>query len=1265
MRESDGVSMLWSSYLGNTAPGRSVPIPADLAVSAYTKACKLFLVSVPNDVRDEAKQYVHTTDDDHVDQLKIPPPFSQASLSRGILSETDVSVRILGSIGGFSHFNVYSLRVGTISIEQQGKVARDTKESSEIPEQRMLLFRSSVLFRNHLALPVELQVRSTSSARTMSLVSTDAQDKLTESSEWRNLGLLDCGAFLSWSGAAPWENLELRFRFVEEQGGAHRQFPSWSTPSEVPPCASNSPSAPKSRKSSTLSQVALQEMAVLDSEERKLMASLCLTQGTAWTEKSSSSQTMEYFVHELHNSGRVVALFAPFWVIDQTGLNLQFRSGGDIAGQEKSLSGNPGERGANETLGLGELLDDRSMSHLPSRTPFRVYMIGDRRSSFINVRMGRNRLKAAYEASWSTPVYLSRTRQSKDTVVVAPGTTPLEMLSPEETGRDAFVVRSRMIDAPEQYGGTYGTKLLHIVCKYVVVNDLGHDIEISSGPRREENTLIVKADSRPRPLSFISGHMRFRPKEFGWHWSGRFKATLSRKDITLRLRHGRKGHSMIANVEFHPGETAETCVIIFRKANHAPYRIENHSMFPLMYYQRSHFSQSALSKSSLREQQDSVVLPYHSVAFAWDEPEDNWRSVGIQFADFGLLPSDMSKEYLGRFDLDHTSPGTEVQLPAEGLVAKIIAEGPTRILRITGSSGESFGQSSQSKRRSQEKRGLFPSVSAQIRLRNGVGISVVDWVPQELLYIDLQDIVGEMDVDKGKETVGLSVGYAAINNQLWVTTYPVALNIGSRSMRRRHRRTKALRCNWTRSVSSENSFDGVTLLGKFELASEPIDIRVDGRLASLVVDMVKQLKAVVDARSSGKPDKTNGGKFNSDFLSLDDGPPDLAGELYSSLDFVATNTIAAKLRHNYRPIHLAGSARTKQSARFGLPFLKSKHKFYIERMRVSLTSLSLSWHGFLPVSSVIRPAFFFEGLPIFMRPYVSSHIYGSVRDIIKETMSHYISVRRLVDVVVGAMVRKPFFIPREVLTYVLSSTAGTLQVAERSLLGIAHASAESQTKMRYFERLSLPLTAFTAAILRGGVNALKAASSIVRYGSISPRPTGAQLRSRNPRFFAHTDGNDLLVEYVEGENAGKALLSRVRMGAHLIEGYSYHVDEVFEARTSCGNLQMDSNPLILMVTHDRLMLLRGQLDDNFCNVSWEATFNDIAYVECTRVSDGPSHDIFTIWYLREQHGLDDSEDSVARTVATGSSGLGMLHPMNIFVPRAMARRLLEILEQGR
>jgi hypothetical protein len=1260
MREKDGVSVLWRSYLDRSVPGGSVPVPADLAMSTHAASSMLFIVAMSDE---EEKYGPMTIRDDHVGEVKMPPQFSQSSLSRGVISEADTSVRMAGNepFRNLRHFNVCSLRVGSIA-------QRDAKEPLEVPEQRMIVFRSSILFRNHLALPVELQARTISTGRNQaSFVSlTDlAAEEGTESREWTMLGRLDCGDFLSWSGASPWETLQVRFRFVEQDGGVHRQFPSWSSLTDIPP--ERSTLTAKTKKSAA-SRSSLQTVTFLDCEHRPLVVSVSLTQGSALTEKASS-QTMEAHLHKLHSSGRVVGIFVPFWIIDQTGLDLQFRSGGFIAGQESShlpISSGPEEK---STMGLGELLDDRNMSHLPSRIPFRVLMIGDQGSSFVNVRMGKDRVNAQQHASWSTPVYLPKSgRGQRDTVVVSPVKATGDTLSSEENVKESFVVRSRTIEAPDQYGGSYGTKLLPIVCKYVILNNLNHDIEIISGTGKDNGCLVVKADSQPRPLSFTSGQMRFRPKEFGWNWSGRFSITLSRKDITLRLRHGLKGYTMIASVEIHPGETSGTCVIVFRRAMNAPYRIENHTMFPIMYFQRNPFSQPALARShSARDQQDSVILPYHSASFAWDEPEDMWRSVGIQLADFGLLPSDMNQDYLGSFDLDRLSPGSEVQLAGgNGMVGKIIAEGPTRILRITGvTTADTSSQLYPTKSRAQQADlPLIPSISAQIRLKYGVGLSVVDWTPQELLYIHLHDISVETHVDKGKETTSFSIGYAAINNQLWVTPYPVALSVGSRVVRRRHRKYNALGCSWTRSVSHDDTFDGLTLLGKVEVVSEPIDVRIDGRLAILIVEMIQQSKALIRTGRSTKPNladgTSGGGSFKSDFLSPARAQLDLANELYSGLDFMATTTIAAKLRHNYRPIPRPGNRKGKQSKGSPAPsFLKSKHKFYIERIKLSVTSAELSWHGFLPVASLIRPALFFEGFPIFMRPYTASHVYGSVGDLLKDVLSHYVSVRRLVDVGIGALLRKPLFLPRELLTYMLSSAASTLQVAERFLAGIAHASLDSTTKGSIYTRIIFPFATFNAAFLRTGVNILQAGSSIVRYGSVTPRPTGTQLRSRNPRFFAHVDGNDLLVEYVEGENAGKALLSRVRMGAHLIEGYSFHVDEVYESRLVGGTLEMDGKPLILMATHDRLMLLRGQLDDNFCNVVWETTFNDIAHVEYARMPD-LSHNLFTIWYARDyQRGHDDSEDMVPRSVARRTSGLGMLLPMNIFVSRENTRHLLE------
>merc|ERR1719215_769495 len=81
----------------------------------------------------------------------------------------------------------------------------------------------------------------------------------------------------------------------------------------------------------------------------------------------------------------------------------------------------------------------------------------------------------------------------------------------------------------------------------------------------------------------------------------------------------------------------------------------------------------------------------------------------------------------------------------------------------------------------------------------------------------------------------------------------------------------------------------------------------------------------------------------------------------------------------------------------------------------------------------------------------------------------------------------------------------------------------------------------------GFLHAFSSSTSILsNLLSVGQRNLGAfdLVRSRPPRLFANQEGKDLLVDYVEGQNAGKALLSRVRMGALLGEGYVYHSEVV-------------------------------------------------------------------------------------------------------------------------
>ena len=55
-----------------------------------------------------------------------------------------------------------------------------------------------------------------------------------------------------------------------------------------------------------------------------------------------------------------------------------------------------------------------------------------------------------------------------------------------------------------------------------------------------------------------------------------------------------------------------------------------------------------------------------------------------------------------------------------------------------------------------------------VKLSHGIGVSVVDWTPQELLYVRLEDIQIERQLDAKTDAVTFSIGKIKLNNQLWV-----------------------------------------------------------------------------------------------------------------------------------------------------------------------------------------------------------------------------------------------------------------------------------------------------------------------------------------------------------------------------------------------------------------------------------------------------------------------------------------------------------------
>lgn len=219
--------------------------------------------------------------------------------------------------------------------------------------------------------------------------------------------------------------------------------------------------------------------------------------------------------------------------------------------------------------------------------------------------------------------------------------------------------------------------------------------------------------------------------------------------------------------------------------------------------------------------------------------------------------------------------------------------------------------------------------------------------------------------------------------------------------------------------------------------------------------------------------------------------------------------------------------------------------------------------------------------------------------------------------------------------------------------------------------ISSPFINGLALVLKNTSMVISLFSLQMKYSpkSSSTRHTRGLVRSRNPRLFAHLDGKDLLVEYVEGENAGKALLSRVRSGLHLGEGYFYHAEGVRQPKSHFkAKNDIDPAPLILMITLERILLLTGKLDQHFCSVQWEAYFTNIIHIDLmpARMVKGGSafpFDEIIVWHLSDpEFSVGNKIEKTHKYMKNLVSGIDVLHSKSIFVPHLIGEQVLEKLK---
>ena len=1125
------------------------------------------------------------------------------------------------------------------------------------------------------------------SSRDKMLLDKQVADNYSDNDMWFNLGIVQSGGSMPWSGAPSDERIELRVRLVENDGEEYRQFPGDSTIATI---------VPTSELLLSGSFTSITKLRIADASHSFLSLTTTVEASNNLDIDATLARDLESFVFKLTSAPREVSISVPFWLVDSSGLELEYAlctslmSNYLIAGQRGPLDSAKGMKpvASPKSLGLAGLLENDDPTRLASASPLMVLMIGDKAKPKLKIR---RRPQHSYDeengeaSQWSRPIELGNTYS--------------------EINLKALTLRSQTVSAPSRFGGKIGTKIIHIFSKIEIISQLGRDIELVVC-RGKESPTLVKGDGQSTPFHCRKeGRIKFRPTEFGWKWSGSLELREERKDVTLRLVHKLRGQVILVTVDFFIGMKSVGDRVIFRVASHPPFRIENHTIHALRFFQ----GYSADKGTSIHE---STLLAFQSVDFAWDEPDADSTSnehdspsllLTLEVVDlqFSAEESEAFSRVLGRLELENIAPSTEVHfsrfshLPS--VAGKVVADGPTKVLHIIDTSLPIL-EGDDATDTTEAELGAFIYVETAtsvpcwitVRMNHGIGVSFVDWIPQELVYVRFDDIRFDRSISFTQESFAFSIGRISIDNQLWVTPYPVLLQIDKRTGRRVYH---AFSLSCRRALKEQG---GLVMVDKLEMSVEPISLQVDGSLVELLERAYHVAASTI---------LKVGINESTDILSLEDEIGLLLNlrrptrkrkesKPYVSVlaeNFVESGAWAMKSRGkirlgsstHYRVMDTPeGKVVTTQKTP------KTRRRAYINRTDVSALKAEFSWAGPLPLPknlsnlsrsmlSSVRSVLTFESIPVSVGAFSREHTFSDdISDALRHHYKSYLSPGAILGILAGLPFRAPasvmkaiFYTANEFFAEFLDSLAewngrrelSCLRMTPREILP-SHASKEltecivgaSWPYNFTVGRVSLAIS----KIFHLWTSVFATWASRHRYAGI--RKAGDQLatRRRNPRLFAHINGQDLLVDYVEGASAGKALLSRVRRGQHLGEGYVYHTENAIigaqDFKSSQKALPDNSKSLILMVSIERILVLNSDRGVNFCDVLWEVTFSNIVHVE-VQEREKPTFDMIKIWYLNDTaHSTGNREDLQARfanvVTADISYGLAALCCKTLFVP---------------
>ncbi|KAF0691283.1 Aste57867_17461 [Aphanomyces stellatus] len=356
------------------------------------------------------------------------------------------------------------------------------------------------------------------------------------------------------------------------------------------------------------------------------------------------------------------------------------------------------------------------------------------------------------------------------------------------------------------------TQVLTLVPRFLLINALDeHALDVLLDETTSTSVSLERNAQLPWHFTAAKHHhtIRIRFAAPGWVWSGALSLHTT-GDQTLRLRNTMDRTAYLIRISIKL-EGPQYRIVFRSSTNVPPYRIENFSLETI----RIHQSRVRIS---------DILLPHQTCEYTWDEPLKPHLLV------VDMLPSqadDNSRPIrIGIFSMDEI-----VEFGTKTLAVEVRADGPTRVLRLTDFTPFAKPLATTTTAVSKKDHAgwsqylVAPVVDVHVKLHS-VSVSLVDSTPSELLYISWNTVGFHAAWTKQMAHLALhvSVHSMQIDNQVRTTRYPVLLNFTA---------SPALEA----TIVRETAYTSIEFLRYVNVVLQPMRWRIDGTLINDVATM--------------------------------------------------------------------------------------------------------------------------------------------------------------------------------------------------------------------------------------------------------------------------------------------------------------------------------------------------------------------------------------------------------------------------------------------